>query len=83
MNTISQSGLTYPKNITISWSAITQACNGGDVPFYYEVSWYNLDLKTPAWQVLTTDSLGLYLTYTHIRTIPFTPGQMQTYRVRP
>ena len=61
-----------PMNITITWNDLTTAANGGDVPIFYLLQWYNP--ATLLWVDLTTDGVtGKVLTYTHVVTTNFNP----------
>jgi hypothetical protein len=31
----------HPYNISVSWSALTSAANGGDLPIFYRLEWYD------------------------------------------
>ena len=47
-----------PTAITISWTDLTNtALNGGDIPYYYQVEWFN----GAAWEIKTTEALGKFL----------------------
>lgn len=55
----------HPLNITISWPDLTDTTlNGGDLPIYYQVEWYSGGI----WEILSTESMGKYLSFTHTRT---------------
>jgi len=60
-------GTINPWNMTFSWADLTTG-NGGDVPIYYQVEWYNPN--TSAWNIVSSQSMGKYLTFTHYR-IPY------------
>jgi hypothetical protein len=70
MNTL-VAGAINPWNITISWPDLTTN-NGGDIPQYYQVEWYNTN--TSAWNIISTPSMGKYLTFTHCRTTYIFPS---------
>lgn len=81
MNAISATDV-QPWSITIAWAELTQTCNGGVIPYYYQVEWYNTN--TTAWEILTNEGMGTYLTFTHTRvTWMFPSGSTQKYRVIP
>lgn len=64
-----------PKSITVTWSELTStAANGGDLPIFYLLQWWDYEAGTPAWTSLTTDGVtGLVLNFTHVRATVFSP----------
>lgn len=42
-----------PYQITIAWPELTEALNGGDAPYYYEVEWLNPE--TSEWVKMIDD----------------------------
>lgn len=74
-----------PFNITLTWPALTDtALNGGDLPYYYQVEWYNTEITTPAWQIVSLESTGPWLVnFTHVRSTIFPSNSNQQYRAIP
>ena len=63
----------HPYNITVSWSALTSTANGGDLPIFYKLEWYDYTLGW--WVALNTYGVDpLVFTYTHVRGSIFSPS---------
>jgi len=45
-----------PMTMFITWSELTTG-TGGEMPIYYQISWYNSD--TAQWVIMTNPSIGL------------------------
>ena len=67
--------------MTISWTALPEALNGGDTVTFYGVELYNN--ATSQWDQLNSDYSNLYLTYTHTSTSNFLGGCYYQFRIRP
>lgn len=80
MTTISTVSVT-PTAITISWPDLTDiTLNGRDVPYYYQVEWYN----GASWEIKTSEASGKFLQWTHnISPSIFPSNSNQQYRVTP
>ena len=72
----------HPYNVTIKWSELTNYTNGGDMPIFYELQWYNYE--TLAWEPLTFKAThGKILQFTHVRSGSFyEPTSTLKYRLR-
>jgi len=61
-------GAVNPTSIVINWSELTDtSLNGRDLPTYYQLEWYNAEIATPAWVILTSEANGKVFTFTHNR----------------
>ena len=56
----------HPYNVTVEWAELLTIDNGGDVPSFYLLEWFNYN--TSSWKALTTSANGLILKYTHVVT---------------
>jgi len=83
MTTLSSTSI-QPKTITIAWPSLTNAAlNGGDIPYYYQVEWYDTTIVIPAWTIVSTENTDFSLTFTHVRSVIFVSNSNQQYRVTP
>jgi hypothetical protein len=67
-----------PLSVTLNWTELTDARNGGDYPIFYQVEW-SLDNST--WTALNAGG-GLVFSYTHTVTTPFASGASIYYRLK-
>ena len=67
--------------MTISWTSLADADNGGDPIIFYAVELY--DAGTDTWNQLNFDFGNLYTTYTHTSASNFQASTQFFFRVRP
>jgi len=70
-----------PTSMTISWTSLADADNGGDPIIFYAVELY--DAGTDTWNQLNFDFGNLYTTYTHTSASNFQASTQFFFRVRP
>ena len=67
-----------PLSVTLNWTELTDARNGGDYPIFYQVEW---SLNNSTWTALNAGG-PLVFTYTHTVTTPFASGASIYYRLK-